>query len=1069
MTDVTVTTVDDPITVTVVEGDPVEVTVSFVGVQGPPGADGAGGAGGGHTIQENGSDLTDRANLNFGAGLTASDNAGDDSTDVAAEVTQAELDVVQADIDAHELAAAPHSGHAATAHAHAGEDITSGTVADARIASTIARDSEVTAAADAAQAAAEATADAALTAHEGAADPHAVYLTGAEGDAAYEPAGAVATHEADTTDVHGIADTSTLETTSGAQAKVDAHAALTSDDAVHGLNADDLGRLTDALQGVYVAPGALRTWQRTRKSIRNVAWAGESTVEGNIGGFNLINGGEGSTVEILAGMLNPSAGAGFQGLWRDEWSLSAGWAQVPDADYDLAPFGEGYIANPGGSTVIATFTRPADVTIAAVEFVFADNASFGTPSVRFNGAGAWTNVAGLSGPTISEVVRSRFYVTNPDTIEIRAATAAGAAQIVVLLGIYIYALDPDVGEGIVCHNLAVSSETLANWQRPVTALYARPHGVLWDLDPDLLILGPWSNDSVASTTFEDNLRAAIKAVQTRTVTDAVTNGSTTVTSATARFVASSDEGKFVAGTNIPADTRIENVQTATQITLSQAATGSSTGTLTIIAPATPDILIVGQMMQGTARTQADVGTTNGLPTITGPAGAFSPDDVNRTITATPGFAGTGLIGARFLSVESDQNATLDTPDIGGATISITLQGRPNTTNQEELRAHTKAVARGISVTDAVTVDADATVTSATAAFAQEDIGKFLHGLGVTEGTYIYSVTSATEIEMSRPAIGSGTGLLVADGFAYLDIGEAWYSTGEDNHRAGLMYDALHPSQEGHASQALRVKRILDLFSGSPGATDDPELIDKNYALRRAGISDDFWAYKAGATPDLDVLGNSGWIVVLTTGVAETGSFSQGVTEAFHPGVVVIRNGTGNTNTATADAGSGVTAHIGNASADLGNGPVPITICIKMEGQLSTAAQEYVFRFGLGDTTDGTDYTDGVYIEYDRLTNGTNWQCKTASGGTRTTTDSGVAVPTSTWVTFKLDINADATQVDFYIGTGGQPPTLVATHTTNIPATGTCGPHFDNHKTAGTVCRGYRIDVFELGEAFAQQR
>jgi len=51
------------------------------------------------------------------------------------------------------------------AHVHDGADITTGTIADARIASTIARDSEVTAA---------------ITAHEGASDPHPVYVTGAE-------------------------------------------------------------------------------------------------------------------------------------------------------------------------------------------------------------------------------------------------------------------------------------------------------------------------------------------------------------------------------------------------------------------------------------------------------------------------------------------------------------------------------------------------------------------------------------------------------------------------------------------------------------------------------------------------------------------------------------------------------------------------------------------------------------------------------------------------------------------------------------------------------------------------
>ena len=39
----------------------------------------------------------------------------------------------------------------------------------------------------------------------------------------FEPAGAVSTHSSDTTSVHGIADTSALETTSGAQAKVDTH------------------------------------------------------------------------------------------------------------------------------------------------------------------------------------------------------------------------------------------------------------------------------------------------------------------------------------------------------------------------------------------------------------------------------------------------------------------------------------------------------------------------------------------------------------------------------------------------------------------------------------------------------------------------------------------------------------------------------------------------------------------------------------------------------------------------------------------------------------------------------
>lgn len=52
------------------------------------------------------------------------------------------------------------AGGAAASHAHAGEDITSGTVADGRVASTLARDSEVTSA---------------VSTHEAASDPHTGY------------------------------------------------------------------------------------------------------------------------------------------------------------------------------------------------------------------------------------------------------------------------------------------------------------------------------------------------------------------------------------------------------------------------------------------------------------------------------------------------------------------------------------------------------------------------------------------------------------------------------------------------------------------------------------------------------------------------------------------------------------------------------------------------------------------------------------------------------------------------------------------------------------------------------
>ncbi len=68
----------------------------------------------------------------------------------------------------------------------------------------------------------------------------------------------------------------------------------------------------------------------------------------------------------------------------------------------------------------------------------------------------------------------------------------------------------------------------------------------------------------------------------RSVTDGVTNGTTTVTSATANFT-SADLGRVITGTDIPDGTTITLVPNTTHISISQTATGSHTGvTLSIL-------------------------------------------------------------------------------------------------------------------------------------------------------------------------------------------------------------------------------------------------------------------------------------------------------------------------------------------------------------------------------------------------------------------------------------------------------------------------------------------------------
>ena len=80
----------------------------------------------------------------------------------------------------------------------------------------------------------------------------------------------------------------------------------------------------------------------------------------------------------------------------------------------------------------------------------------------------------------------------------------------------------------------------------------------------------------APTEFTDPSTAAATYPIVRSVTDAVLNSTTTVTSATAAFVAA-DVGRPVTGTGIPNGTTISAVTNATTITLSAAATATATG------------------------------------------------------------------------------------------------------------------------------------------------------------------------------------------------------------------------------------------------------------------------------------------------------------------------------------------------------------------------------------------------------------------------------------------------------------------------------------------------------------
>jgi hypothetical protein len=78
----------------------------------------------------------------------------------------------------------------------------------------------------------------------------------------------------------------------------------------------------------------------------------------------------------------------------------------------------------------------------------------------------------------------------------------------------------------------------------------------------------------------------------------------------------------------------------------------------------------------------------------------------------------------------------------------------------------------------------------------------------------------------------------------------------------------------------------------------------------------------------------------------------------------------------------------------------------------------------------------------------NWQTVSALGGNREWTTTSSAVPANTWQT--LSIRATTTAIQFYID-----GTLVATHTTRIPAAGRM--HMQIFKTNGTTARFLDVD------------
>lgn len=174
--------------------------------------------------------------------------------------------------------------------------------------------------------------------------------------------------------------------------------------------------------------------------------------------------------------------------------------------------------------------------------------------------------------------------------------------------------------------------------------------------------------------------------------------------------------------------------------------------------------------------------------------------------------------------------------------------------------------------------------------------------------------------------------------------------------------------------------------------------------------------------------------------------------------------------------TGTTA-TGRASINLGNlfhcnfGRSAWTMQFNLRPDVApNATDDFTARFGWMNLYSSLP-TTGAWFEVDRTNATANIWCKTAkSASLGQATDTGLlygpTLATNAWLGFMIQVAADGSSIKFYINTGGATGsyTLVATHTTNLPAALSgnayrCNPGYQLNKVAGTTACTFQLDYF----------
>ncbi len=244
-----------------------------------------------------------------------------------------------------------------------------------------------------------------------------------------------------------------------------------------------------------------------------------------------------------------------------------------------------------------------------------------------------------------------------------------------------------------------------------------------------------------------------------------------------------------------------------------------------------------------------------------------------------------------------------------------------------------------------------------------------------------------------------------------------------------------------SSQALSLAAATTSVAGAMSAADKTKLDAIGMPGTRLYWTEDF---DAGS-----INGTTNWAFASSgAGASMAGS------DAGHPGSTSLSATTDTTGIVIMYKGQVYIFGAGTAKMDIVT-QVPV---------LSTVSDTFTMRWGFGDNFGSSaDQTNGAYFEYTDTLNGGQFVCKTANAGTRTSTNTSVAVTAGAWVHLQIIVNAAGTSVDFLID-----GVLVATNATNVP-TAAVACYFQLGRGAATGARVVYIDVVVMEMLFTTPR